>query len=163
MAQTQIVTLGSLNVTIESDTDSAVYCFEGNIDEHFDYRRVPVLTVQNITFHLRGVMSFNSCGTREWIYFLRQFPRSSRLTIKECSVVMYDQYNIVPQLFEHASIESFYAPYFCPKCDEEVTCLIETSRHLSSLIHNQAPSFTHHCKTELEFDALEECYFTNFK
>lgn len=156
------IEFGSLKVSVDTSSERARYTFSGGIDEFFHFKRLPIHTRPTIEFNLKDVRTFNSCGTREWIFFLRSFPATSQKKVLECSVVMFDQYNIVPQLFEGMSILSFYAPYFCPQCDREVVVLIQTAEHIQTLQLGDAPQILHDCKTPLEFDALEECYFNNF-
>lgn len=163
MQRVEHIKLNSLEVEIFADEEHANYVFQGAIDEQFVFKQIPILTRLEVTFTLRNVTSFNSCGTREWIFFMRSFPPTSTLLIAECSVVMFDQFNIVPQLFAHAQMLSFYAPYFCRHCDEEVNCLIQVEPNLNLLVSKQAPHFKHTCGTDMEFDALEESYFRNFR
>lgn len=156
------ISLGALDVILTTDEQSVTYTFQGAIDENFDYKRIPLVEKQRVFFHLRYVNSFNSCGVREWIYFSRTFAQQMELVVEECSVIMFDQFNVVPQIFQRMHIESFFAPYFCSKCNEEVGCLIRVSEHRNLLNEKIAPSFSHHCGHSLEFDGLEESYFINF-
>ena len=72
---------------------------------------------------------------------------------------------MVPDSIGNASIQSFYAPYFreCNKCDGEKNCLIDALEHKDNLQNSVPPEVKcGDCNEELEFDALEESYFSFF-
>lgn len=159
MIKTQEIIFKALRIDVYMDARTALYQFQGDVDEAFEHKRVPVAARPTIRFDLGGIASINSCGVREWCNLMTRFSQGAWLTLENCSVAIVDQFNIVPQTIGRAFIQSFYAPYYCSSCDEETTVLLDTETHQERLRTKQAPEICHHCGTTLEFDALEESYF----
>lgn len=159
MNQAQKLKFANLTVDIYSDADSARYVFRGDIAETFDAKSIPMLSKRSVVFDLAGINGINSCGVREWVQFMREFSQATDFQLENCSVSIVDQFNLVPQTMGNAHIASFYAPYYCATCDEEVTVLITTSDHWNVLAAKAAPEMRHSCGTKLDFDALEDSYF----
>ena len=160
MDSLQTIHLGRLQIAIEQDENSVLYTLRGDVDENFTYKKIPVIEASKITLNLEGIRAFNSCGIREWVFFMREFNQHANLFFESCSIIMMDQFNVVPQTLGPGKILSFYAPYYCPNCDEEVSHLLKVSEHVDDLTNKQAPEIKHEkCGTTMEFDALEDCYF----
>lgn len=156
------IELGNLKIEyIESD-DEIIFNFIGAVDENFKQEQLPRISKESITFDLSGIENFNSCGIREWMHLTRDFSKLGNLKYKDCSVTMIDQINMVPDTAQGASIDSFYAPYYCESdgCVGEVNMLIKRNEHEAELRKHQAPEFKcEKCGNTLDFDALEESYF----
>lgn len=148
-----------LAVELERSSSRLLYRFAGTLDERFNHTKVPVNLTGDIVMNLRQVRSINSSGVRAWVQFIRQFENLPSLTFEECSVAFVDQFNIVPPMLATARITSFYAPYYCPKCDEEAATLIECAQHAHTLLQKKAPDVVHACGSAMEFDALEASFF----
>jgi len=140
--------------------DQAVYTFRGALNEYFDYKRIPVHAASEVLFDLCDVRTLNSCGVREWVYFVRHFAGKTRLVFDRVAVSFMDQANTVPQMLGAGTVRSFFAPFYCPPCDQEVNELIVCDTHRDNLLKRKAPSLVHTaCGRPLEFDALEDAYF----
>ena len=135
------------------------YSFEGDIDEAFRYTDLTIGEDEVIFFNLEKVDNLNSCGIREWLSLVKQIKKSQELIYKKCSVVMIDQFNMVPDLLGHGQVSSFYAPYFC-QSDGEINIALDYEEVKDSILQEKAPEMNcPKCNTVLEFDALEESYF----
>ncbi len=154
----QTFQFGSLHIEVESSSDTATYRFKGEVDESFKGDQVPFAKKGRVVFELEGIKAFNSCGIREWIYFIRNFSQDVQLYFRGCSVAVVDQINMVPESRGQAHIESFYAPYFS-SAQGEVNKLIESHQIPEIMTSGKAPLFFDNSGKELEFDALEESYF----
>ena len=154
--QTQV---GGVNVTIAQEGHTTVYTLEGNVDETFSFQKVPKYLGERTIFRLGGIGHFNSCGVREWVYLLREFSTVPHVVLMECSVSVMDQLNMINQAMGSATVASFFAPYYCPHCQEEEHCLLEVADHQQEIIDQVAPTMKHHCGHTMDFDALEDCYF----
>lgn len=159
MRQTEQIQVGRLAIDIAAEADLATYVFKGEVDEKFDFRKIPVLGRPTVRFHLGGLRHFNSCGVREWVFFMREFAAVPRSIVEECSVVVVDQFNVVPQVLGKGVIRSLYAPYFCEACDEEVECLLDAEKYRKQLLDKHPPELRHNCGQTMQFDALEDTYF----
>ena len=156
------IQFGNLNINITKSEKEVVFLFTGDVDENFKQEDVPRIESETIIFELAGVDNFNSCGIREWIYLVKDFSGLGKLVFQNCSVTMIDQINMVPDSIGNASIDSFYAPYFCESesCEGEINRLIDVTEHKDTLKSRNAPKFDcETCKKPLDFDALEESYF----
>ena len=134
----------------------------GDVDEDFKQKDVPRTKRPVIAFDLGAVNNFNSCGIREWIYLVRDMGELGHLVFRNCSVTMVDQINMVPDSLGSGSIESFFAPYYCNHCEvKAVDKLINVADSLAEISAHQAPAFKcSNCSHDLEFDALEDSYFS---
>ncbi|NRA44235.1 MAG: hypothetical protein HRU09_04670 [Oligoflexales bacterium] len=151
--------LGSLSVRIDVKDNAAHYTFSGEVDEGFSHRLMPDLAQADTFLDLAQVNAFNSCGIREWVFWIKKLSINTRIHFIACSIAMIDQINMIPESLGSGTIESFYAPYFCVKCGE-VNKLIELSEHQVKIANKKAPFFAcESCSTALTFDTLDSSYF----
>lgn len=130
----------------------------GFLDENSDLNRIQPVAGK-VTFDFKDVTRVNSCGVRDWVNMLQKLP-STEVLYTECPMVVVKQLNAVPDFSGKAKIDTFYAPYFCEKCDEEDVKLIPTS----AVKDGQPPEMK--CKTcgsVLGFDAIPNQYFSFLK
>lgn len=157
------VEFGKLTVKIEQSSQASELRFSGNVDEHFVHASIPPLdSNKSVILNLAEIRLFNSVGIREWVGFIRRLNENHHLIMRNCSVAVIDQFNLVPETLANAVVESFYAPYYC-ECGQEPTRLIDVSSHHQELSEQRAPEFKCECGQDLEFDAIEESYFQFFQ
>lgn len=160
MAQKECLEMRHLSIELLREGNLALYQFRGAIDECFRFKDIPVASEPSILFDLKGIRSLNSCGVREWVYFVRQFEKCPDFQFLDVAVVFVDQLNTVPQMLGRARVTSFFAPFYCPQCEEEVNERLVCVDHRDCLLAKQAPVVLHErCGKPLDFDALEESYF----
>ena len=153
------IDFSQLTVEIEEKENEIVYIFKGDVNENFIQNRLPIIPKERMVIDLAQVENFNSCGTREWIFFVKSLTEVSKVVFRRCSIATIDQINMIPDSLGSAVIESFYAPYYCPEHGESIQ-LIEVSKCIEQLKRGEAPEFLcKNCNKPLEFDALEESYF----
>lgn len=153
------IKFSNLEVKIVEGNEDVTYTFAGDVDENFLHDQIPRITKDVIIFQLADVRNFNSCGIREWIYFIKDMSTCGQMTFKACSVAVIDQINLVPDSIGTGQIESLYAPYYC-ECQGEVNRLIDVRGSYDLLSKKLAPELDcDKCGKPLEFDALEESYF----
>ena len=130
----------------------------GAIDEDSDFKELSGLEQNNIVFDFDKVSMINSCGIREWIKFLETIPEKINIVYRNCPQIIIEQINMVHGFFRKgASIESFYAPYYCEKCGKE------NKMHLKSdqVKNRKAPKLEcPTCGEDMDFDAIEAQYFS---
>lgn len=159
---------GILEIQHEKRDLTYFYRFQGDVNEQFSSELMPLPAegCSKIVIDLEKVNNFNSVGIREWIYFNQKLKAIADLHYEKCSIAAVDQFNMVPDSVSGASIDSFYAPYYCTEddCGRDAECLIMVKDHLKSLEANEAPGMTcKHDQGELEIDTIEEAYFSFLK
>ena len=130
----------------------------GAIDEDADFKELSGLVQTTMSFDFEKVTMINSCGIREWINFLETVPERTTIVYKNCPQIIIEQINMVHGFFRKgASIESFYAPYYCESCGKEMKVHLK-----SDLVENRkAPKIEcGKCEEEMDFDAIETQYFS---
>lgn len=138
--------------------DKLTILLAGTIDEDADFKPIEGLSQPEVVFDFEGVTLLNSCGIREWISYITKLPPQTHITYRKCPQIIIEQINMVHGFFREGSvIESFFAPYYCEKCDKESKLLLLTS----TIKNRRAPAAScPHCSAEdMEFDAIEEQYF----
>ena len=130
----------------------------GAIDEDSDFKELQGLEQNNIVFDFDKVSMINSCGIREWIKFLETIPEKINIVYRNCPQIIIEQINMVHGFFRKgASIESFYAPYYCEKCGKENKMHLRTDQ----VKNRKAPKLEcPTCGEEMDFDAIEAQYFS---
>jgi len=150
----------NLTVNIEQQDDVATYSFVGEMTERFEFKNMQMTSCPKIVFDMSQVRSFNSCGIREWVFFMKEFENVDSLTFEKCSISTIDQFNMVPATLGIGIVESFYAPYYCEGEDKPLEKLIHITASANDLSQGQAPVLKcDSCDMELIFDAIEESYF----
>lgn len=142
--------------------DKLVIELVGTIDEDADFSVLLELKQKAMDFNFDKVAMINSCGIREWIKFIAQLPADIKIAYQNCPQIIIEQINMVHGFFKKgATIESFYAPFFCEACDHEVKVFLKSSQ----IIKGKAPEVVcPQCKKEkMEFDAIADQYFMFLK
>ncbi len=148
--------VNQLNINIQINGDTAYIELAGNINEDSDFGKIQNLILKKYNFNFDKVQQINSCGIRDWIKFLQSLG-NSHIIYENCPQIIIEQINMVHGFItENTKIISFYAPYFCDKCDCERKIKLNTK----DIMANKAPGATCSvCEEDLEFDALEKQYF----
>lgn len=131
----------------------------GAIDEDADFKELIGLEQKIVSFDFDKVSMINSCGIREWIKFLEKIPVKCTVVYNNCPQIIIEQINMVHGFFrEGAVIKSFYAPYFCEKCNKESKVHLKTEQ----VKNRKAPKVAcPNCgEAEMDFDAIEAQYFS---
>jgi anti-anti-sigma regulatory factor len=149
-----------LEIKIEKKPEGTVVHFSGAIDEDSNFSSLDALKEEQVIFNLEKITFINSCGIREWIKYQDQMRSEIKVTYKKCPQVIIEQMNIVKGFIKAGgSIESFYAPYYNEKTDEEIKILITPSQ----VINHKAPSVKSEDGEQLDFDDIEAQYFNFLK
>jgi anti-anti-sigma regulatory factor/DNA-directed RNA polymerase subunit RPC12/RpoP len=130
----------------------------GAIDEDADFKELAGLEQKTMSFDFKQVNMINSCGIREWIKFIEKVPEKTQLIYNNCPQIIIEQINMVHGFFRKgASINSFYAPYFCETCNKENKVFLRTEQ----VKNRKAPAMNcPKCGNEMDFDAIEAQYFS---
>lgn len=132
----------------------------GIVDEDSDFSKIESLKQPNISFNFDKLKGINSCGIREWINFLNKLDSSMNITYEKCPQALVEQMGMVKGFLKgNCKISSYYAPYFCESCDEEVKVLLTDVGPKTLAPKEKCPT----CSSDLEFDAIEAQYFSFLK
>jgi len=145
--------------------DGSRVVLTGEITERTDFRPLLALLAQEATLVLDGVTRINSCGVREWIYFVRDAEKAGKaLTLERCAIPFVHQMNMISNFVGRSRVASVMAPYLCPRCGKDAAGPIDLSPSAGPLPEAATRQIRAlhpcpKCKAPMEFDDLEEVYF----
>ena len=153
---------GNLNVNTKVLENKVYIELSGSIDEDADFKSILDLKGMDIyEFDFQKIDLINSCGVREWTNFINDLSKDSKIKYFNCRQIVIEQINMVHGFIpENATIETFFAPYFCEYHDKEFKILLKTV----DISNKAAPEVD--CPEgghKLEFDAIEKQYFNFIK
>ena len=135
----------------------------GAIDEHARLTELLEQVESNrLVLDLGGITFINSIGVREWIR-MQQVALASEITIelRRVAIPIIHQLNIVVATRGTSIVTSFYAPYFCEDCDNEIDALLDVTVNGKDLAKLNAPAMTcPKCGEALEFSETPQIYFS---
>ncbi len=113
-----------------------------------------------VVLDLSEVDRINSYGVRDWVNWLGDIESAGRrLVMMRCSPAIVGQANMVTNFCARAVIMSFFAPYFCPSCEQPVNKLLNVEQFLDGAAIKAPDYLCDVCGAALEFDDFEESYF----
>lgn len=118
---------------------------------------------RTVVIDLSGVERINSCGVRDWVNWLNDLDaKGKRVVLVRCSPCIVNQVNLVNNFVGRGKVKSFFAPYFCPRCDVEQLKLLQVE-DFAGMDRPRAPEVRgdgcQQARCEMEFDDLEAAYF----
>jgi len=114
----------------------------------------------DVWLKLREFRRISSDSVQKWIDLARALPAGQKLHLIEVPVAFIHQANLITNLLERQEVESFYAPYSCPRCALDDERLVDVRRDLEGGRKRQAPAQKcSSCGGPLTFDELSEQYF----
>jgi hypothetical protein len=149
-----------LKIERKDEADYSYLTLKGIIDEESDFKDSFSNLKKNVIVNLEGVEMINSCGVREWIKTISHLPPQSKIEYDKCAPRMVEQINYVSNFLGSGAVTSFYAPYFCAKCRREVNILLASKSLPKKPPFEAPPQKCPTCKGALEFDDVEEEYFS---
>lgn len=140
--------------------------FEGPIDEEASLPEV-AKDVAELTIDLQFVKSINSYGIREWLNWIKPISERTKIEFINCPKSIVLQFNTVEGFLPaHATVASFYVPYFCETCDRDRVILFtigkEVKKGPSGWTKEYQIQADGECKVkpcEMEIDVTESKYF----
>ncbi len=118
---------------------------------------------RTVIIDLSGVERINSCGVRDWVNWLNDLHHKGKQTILvRCSPCIVNQINLVNNFVGGGMVKSFFAPYYCGRCDKEQLELVQ----VENFTEQQAPRAPvmrgdgcNQVSCEMAFDDIEDSYF----
>jgi len=148
-----------LKVYMASEGSAVKFSFEGCIDEDFHCENLVSKNPAELHIDFNDVKVINSCGIREWVNFIEKLGPAVPIKYNNCPQIIVQQINMVDGfLSANASVETFFAPYFCEECDSEHVILLKGSDVATGAAPTQkCPDCN--ASEDMEFDAIEKQYF----
>jgi anti-anti-sigma regulatory factor len=114
-----------------------------------------------LVLDLSEIDRINSCGVRDWVNWLGRIEKNgARPVFISCSPAIVAQINLVNNFTAGGIIKSFFAPYYCPRCEKEKLLRLETRDLITLAPITSAPTCRcDECDGPMEFDDMEESYF----
>lgn len=118
---------------------------------------------RTVVIDLSGVERINSCGVRDWVNWLGDLEAlGKQVVLVRCSPCIVTQINLVHNFTGNGLVKSFFAPYYCAKCDKEQQRLLQVEGFAGNASPRAPVCRADGCQIvhcELQFDDLEESYF----
>ena len=130
----------------------------GIINEFSEFGNVFNDIKKAIRVDMSGVERINSCGIRAWVQAIRDIPQD--IIYFNCPPVVIESFNMVPEfLGSKSKVESFFARYYCDKCDIEKMFFLIVKDYLKKYPDLNAPEYNCKCGMLFEFDDNEDEFF----
>ena len=158
--------MSDLLVTKISDGPVTRFLLEGKIDETSDYSEIARAHGDHLVLDFDKVTLINSSGIQKWIQFLRGLPSTIKVDFDNCPLRIINQMNLIPAFVGDRKIVplSFYAPYYCEKCDDSKYIRMVTAKEFADRNNVEAPPKNcPECNSPMEFDGIEKKYFMFLK
>ena len=147
---------------IQSKVDGkTVFRIIGAIDEESNFQNIKLPNTSELIIDLHDVTMMNSCGTRNWVKWVRQFPPNLYTVFINCPRTFIDQANMIDGFFPKKSIvSSFFVPYFCENCKNSMNILLHFGKEVTG-VHIEFPEAEkcNKCGGKAELDIIESTYF----
>ena len=148
------------------ETGQLTYFLSGKITENSMIQQfageIRAFTGMKIALDMSGLTEVNSSGIASWMKFI-EFLKNNKIVVEylNCSVTIVQQMNMVRQFNGGFTVKSIYAPYYCPKCDEESTVKMTIPPGAtSSIIDIKESILCDNCQGQKEFDDIAESFLS---
>jgi CheY-like chemotaxis protein len=116
---------------IFEQSDRSRVVIKGDITEASSLATLVPLLVGRVDFDLSQVAYINSLGVRDWIRFLRG-ANIQGYEFHACSVPFVLQAAMIPPMLGRGTVVSFFAPYYCERCDHQEDRLLQSAAILAA-------------------------------
>ncbi len=138
--------------------------FGGEVTEASDFPDLKLEGVTRVDLNVGGVTYINSGGVQGWTNWVRDFGQrfpKTLLSLEKLPLILTRQLISVKGFVPRNSrIQSFYALYYCPDCDQEAQKLLIVGKDFRfdktqpELIDSQAEMKCATCAKPMEIDML---------
>jgi hypothetical protein len=118
-----------------------------------------------VFFDMGGITRINSCGVREWLLFLQRVQSRYRCGFTKANEAFADVAGSIPTVFGSPGLPvgEIEAPFFCSKCNKRFLSSLKPALIFKAGNLELPPQSCPQCATVMEFDGLEEEYFSFLK
>jgi hypothetical protein len=135
------------------------FVIEGSLGEGSPLFEQKLADATQINLDVEKLSYINSVGVKTWIYWVTQLPPKAPFVLKKAPLLIVNQASMVMGFLPpQGQIESFFAPFICPKCDTDATHLLtqgkdyERSASGKPAVINLPKVLCPKCQTEMEHD-----------
>ena len=101
----------------------------GYIGENSDLFTVRLAGIKDLIIDMGGINYINSIGIKNWVLWTRKIPAGLNVAFQNCPMCIVNQMSMVVDFLpKGATVQSFYLPFFCDKCNGEKNILIEKGK-----------------------------------
>lgn len=153
--------MGGLKTVRGSFNDMPILQMFGIINEDANFDSIELPEHSELLLDGGGITSINSCGTREFIAWIKEISAQRPIVYLRCSRVLVEQLGIVDGFLPpNARVESVYVPYFCENC-ESVTSLLIEQKDFPTVEKMTLPASIKcsNCEKDAQIDIIEHEYF----
>lgn len=105
------------------------FFLEGPISEKTALYEYNIKNATEIIVDMEKVTFINSIGVKNWINWTLKVPPGCKLELLKCPFVIINQVNMVHGFLPKAArVQSFYAPYVCDSCNNEMNYLFQKGK-----------------------------------
>ncbi len=131
----------------------------GDLDEEAIFKDIELPNATEVFINFEGVKRIQSCGIREWIYFIQPHSKVVFHYLK-CPKVIVDQMNLLEGFLPKGTIvESFYVPYYSEEFGTEKLVLFKFGIEFDENGLRPPSNVVDEKGNLLEMDVMEEKYF----
>jgi ABC-type transporter Mla MlaB component len=120
-----------LTFKVSATENDVSLSLSGAVDEHaaapLRAAEKAIKDAQRVTIECEGITTMNSIGVATWSTFLQTAAKSAAVELHRCPVVLVELANIVPVVFAHAEVVSFYLPLRCTPCGTSTSKLVKVA------------------------------------
>ena len=150
------------NATIETSNRGPfqVVTIRGRLTESFKGEALGRTLAGRVVFDLGEVDRVTSFGVREWLAMTSAASRMTESYLLRCSEAMVNQLTMIRGFDGGARIASFFAPYLCNDCGQEIERMFDCERDAAEVrALAPAPVPCPRCGGEARFDDDARSYF----
>jgi anti-anti-sigma regulatory factor len=149
-----------LTIKKEQKDKTLTVTMEGSFDESVDlFKEIGEVNAAFLNVDCQGIKRQNSTGVKNWVKFFQSVSATGTvIKFYNCSTAIIDQFNLVSNFGGGGSVESFYVPYSCKKCEAEMVALFKTE-DVIKLKYQIPEGKCRRCTYPAAFDDVVEEYF----
>lgn len=154
----------ALDIGVTTVEDATFLKLTGVIDEDNTLAStLKKIDGRTVVLDLSGVERINSCGVRDWVNWINDLEgRGHQVVLVRCSPSIVTQINMVHNFTGGARVRSFFAPYYCARCDREELKLLNVEDFAGQEEPAAPPHRGRGCELaacEMVFDDIEASWF----
>lgn len=155
--------MGKLEVKMNKANEKLSVQMSGTIDEDVDFQQYNLGGSQVVDLDLKGILSINSCGIREWIKWVST-GSGAKIIYSNCPKVIVDQINMVDGFLPaNATVSSFFVPYYNESSGSEKNILFRNGHEFKDGQLLPPAEVKDETGEAMEMDVIESKYFKFIK